>query len=64
DQARYLIACTHVQARILMEAAKRADVTLVQVGNAGGTTLSFGEQSAPLRELALVFRSSFAKAIA
>ena len=64
DQARYLIACTPVQARILMEAAKRADVTLVQVGNAGGTTLSFGEQSAPLRELALVFRSSFAKAIA
>ncbi len=64
DQARYLIACNFDQAEALMIAAGRADVPLVSVGKFGGDQVRFGSVSAPLADLAQVYRSSFAAAVA
>ncbi len=64
DQARYLIACNFDQAEELMAAAAQAGVPLAMVGKFGGDTVSFGGTSAPLAELAAIYRSSFAAAVA
>ncbi len=64
DQARYLIACNFDRAEELMIRAGQADVTLSVVGKAGGADVSFGNYSAPLAELAAVFRSAFKDAVA
>ena len=64
DQARYLIACNFDSAEMLMSAAAQAGVTVTMVGKFGGDQVNFGGTSAPLSELAAIYRSSFAAAVA
>ena len=64
DQARYLIACTPAQAETLQANAKKASITLAQIGTAGGSTVTFGTATAPLATLQQIYQSSFAKAVA
>ena len=64
DQARYLVACNFDQAEALMLAAARAGVPIASVGKFGGQTVSFGTSSAPLSELAQLYRTSFAETFA
>ncbi len=64
DQARYLIACNFDQAEALMVAANQAGVTLTTVGKAGGDQITYGSHSAPLDNLARIFRTSFENAVA
>ncbi len=64
DQARYLVACNFDQAEALMTAAAAAGVPIATVGKFTGTDVTFGDQSAPLAELAATYRSSFAAAVA
>jgi phosphoribosylformylglycinamidine synthase II len=64
DQARYLIACNFDQAEALMVAAGQAGVPLTHVGRAGGDQVTFGHDSAPLADLAAIYRGSFEKALA
>ena len=64
DQARYLIACNFDQAEALMVAAGHDGVTLSMVGKAGGTDVTFGQDSAPLDDLGAIYRNSFAQAVA
>jgi phosphoribosylformylglycinamidine synthase subunit PurL len=64
DQARYLIGCNFDQAEALMVAAGQAGVPVATVGKAGGDQISFGSDSAPLADLALIYRTSFEKALA
>ncbi|UOA27568.1 Phosphoribosylformylglycinamidine synthase subunit PurL [Pseudosulfitobacter sp. DSM 107133] len=64
DQARYLVACNFDKAEALMTAAGRAGVPLTTVGKFGGDQVKFGSVSAPLADLAQVFRTSFAAAVA
>ena len=64
DQARYLIACNFDQAEALMIAANQAGVKLATVGKVGGDEVTFGSQSAPLTELAHIFRTAFQNAVA
>ena len=64
DQARYLIACNFDQAEDLMISAGRADVPVSMVGKVGGDQIAFGNYSHDLSDLATVFRSSFANAVA
>jgi len=64
DQARYLIAATPAHATQLLNAAKAANIPLRAIGTFGGETLAFGTASAPLSDLATLYRNSFAQAIA
>ncbi len=64
DQARYFIACNFDQAEALMVAANQAGVTLTTVGKAGGDQITYGSHSAPLDDLARIFRTSFENAVA
>ncbi len=64
DQARYLIACNFDQAEDLMIMAGNSGVPLAVVGKAGGQDITFGNYTAPLADLASIFRTSFAAAIA
>ncbi len=64
DQARYLIACNFDQAEALMVAANQSGVTLTTVGKAGGDQITYGSHSAPLDDLARIFRTSFENAVA
>ncbi|EAQ07313.1 phosphoribosylformylglycinamidine synthase subunit PurL [Yoonia vestfoldensis] len=64
DQARYLIGCNFDQAEALMVAAGQAGVPVTTVGKAGGDQITFGSDSAPLADLALIYRTSFEKALA
>jgi phosphoribosylformylglycinamidine synthase len=64
DQARYLIGCNFDQAEALMVAAGRAGVPIATVGKAGGEMMTFGGESAPLADLARIYRESFEKAVA
>ena len=64
DQARYLVACNFDKAEALMTAAGQAGVPLIAVGKFGGDQVKFGSVSAPLADLAQVFRTSFAAAVA
>ena len=64
DQARYLVACTPEQADALLAAARAAQVPATREGHFGGSTVTFGRASAPLADLATLYRSAFAAAIA
>ena len=64
DQARYLVACNFDKAEALMTAAGQAGVPVISVGKFGGDQVRFGSVSAPLADLAEVFRTSFAAAVA
>jgi phosphoribosylformylglycinamidine synthase len=64
DQARYLVACNFDQAEALMLTAGQAGVTLTTVGHFTGDTVKIGGSEAPLAELAAIYRSSFAAAVA
>jgi phosphoribosylformylglycinamidine synthase len=64
DQARYLIACTYDQAEALMVAAGSAGVPIASVGKFGGDNVSMGDSSAPLADLATLFRTTFADTFA
>ncbi|MBM2291219.1 phosphoribosylformylglycinamidine synthase subunit PurL [Sulfitobacter pseudonitzschiae] len=64
DQARYLVACNFDKAEALMTAAGQAGVPVNYVGKFGGDQVRFGSVSAPLADLAQVFRTSFAAAVA
>ncbi|MCO8144921.1 phosphoribosylformylglycinamidine synthase subunit PurL [Rhodovulum tesquicola] len=63
DQARYLIAAPFDAAEALMVAAGKAGVPLATIGRFGGDKVSFGAASAPLAELAALYRSAFAEAL-
>ncbi len=60
DQSRYLVACNFDQAEAMMVAAGKAGVPIRAVGRFGGETVTFGSVSAPLHELASIYRASFA----
>ena len=64
DQGRYLIACSFDKAEALMAAASGAGVALTMVGKFGGDTVRMGASEAPLSDLATLFRTAFATAIA
>ncbi len=64
DQARYLVACNFDQAEALMVSAGQAGVPIHSVGKFGGDQVSFGGSSAPLAELARLYRSCFAATVA
>jgi phosphoribosylformylglycinamidine synthase subunit PurL len=63
DQARYLLACDFDAAEALMAAAAQADVPLSYVGKFGGKSVSLGTSSAPMTDLAALYRSAFAAAV-
>ncbi|MRH21112.1 phosphoribosylformylglycinamidine synthase subunit PurL [Rhodovulum strictum] len=63
DQARYLIVAPFDAAEALMVAAGKAGVPLATVGRFGGDKVGFGAASAPLAELAALYRSAFAEAL-
>ena len=62
DQARYLVAT--VDAHGLIKRAEAAGVPASVVGRFGGDTLRIGGVSAPMAELAELYRGAFAKALA
>ncbi|MGJ8610952.1 MAG: phosphoribosylformylglycinamidine synthase subunit PurL [Octadecabacter sp.] len=64
DQARYLIACNFDKAEALMIEAGKAGVPMHTVGKFGGSDVTFGAATAPLSDLAAVFRSTFADTFA
>ena len=64
DQGRYLIACNFDQAEGLMVAAGQVGLPIQSIGKFGGDTVRFGGSDAPLADLAAIYRSSFAKALA
>jgi phosphoribosylformylglycinamidine synthase subunit PurL len=61
DQARYLIAPRDADA--FMAAAKSAGVPVCVVGRFGGDRVSLGGLSAPLADLASLYRTAFAAAV-
>ena len=61
DQARYIVATADAPA--LLAAAVKAGVPAVQVGSFGGEMVNMGGDSAPLAELASLYRSGFAQAL-
>ncbi|MFK7868282.1 MAG: phosphoribosylformylglycinamidine synthase subunit PurL [Roseobacter sp.] len=63
DQGRYLIACNFDQAEALMTEALKAGLHLQTVGKFTGSDVRLGAASAPLSDLAAVYRSAFATAI-
>ena len=63
DQARYLLACSPLQAQALLISAAKAGIVANQIGSFGGTTLRFGPHEAPMAELSALYRTSFAKAV-
>jgi phosphoribosylformylglycinamidine synthase len=63
DQARYLIAASYDAAEELMVAAGTAGVPLSAVGRFGGDEVNFGGTTAPLAELSVIYRSTFAAAL-
>ncbi len=63
DQARYLVACNFDKAEALMTEAGKAGVSITTVGKFGGSDVTLGSVSAPLADLAGLFRTSFQEAI-
>ncbi|MEQ8258336.1 MAG: phosphoribosylformylglycinamidine synthase subunit PurL [Roseovarius confluentis] len=59
DQARYLVACNFDQAEALMIAAGQAGVPIQSVGRFTGSDVQMGRSSAPLDELAAIYRGTF-----
>lgn len=63
DQARYLIVADFDSAEALMVASGQAGVELDTVGRFGGDMVRLGRSSAPLAELAAVYRASLGAAL-
>lgn len=63
DQARYLLSCSFDNAESLMVAAAAKKIPLTTVGRFGGDQISFGDASAPMADLAELYRSAFASAV-
>ncbi len=63
DQARYLVACSAAGAEDLLKAAAAAGVPATQIGQFGGSDVSFGGDSAALKGLSTLYRSAFADRI-
>jgi len=64
DQARYLVACNFDQAEALLLAAAQAGVPIASVGRFTGDMVKLGSSEAPLSDLTVIYRSSFAAALA
>ncbi|SLN12300.1 phosphoribosylformylglycinamidine synthase subunit PurL [Pseudooctadecabacter jejudonensis] len=64
DQARYLVACNFDKAEALMAAAGQAGVPIQAVGKFGGSDITMGGISAPLTDLAALYRGTFADTFA
>ena len=64
DQARYLVACNFDKAEALMVAASGAGVPIRSVGRFTGDSVKLGNAEAPLADLAALYRSAFAQALA
>ena len=64
DQARYLLTAQGDAAEALTTAAQAAGLKLTAIGGFGGSAVTFGDKSAPLSELAALYRSAFADAVA
>jgi phosphoribosylformylglycinamidine synthase len=60
DQARYLLAVAPADLAGLQAAAQAAGVPLTRVGQFGGSEVSLGGESAPLADLARLYRTAFA----
>jgi phosphoribosylformylglycinamidine synthase len=58
DQARYLLACPVDAAGTLLEAADTAGVPAAVVGRFGGGAVRFGDDAAPLADLAEIHRNA------
>ncbi|MGI9394783.1 MAG: phosphoribosylformylglycinamidine synthase subunit PurL [Boseongicola sp.] len=63
DQARYLLACPETKYSALQDLAKEHRVPIAAVGNFGGANVQFGEETASMIELSMLFRGAFADAI-
>ncbi|MCL4188999.1 MAG: phosphoribosylformylglycinamidine synthase subunit PurL [Rhodobacteraceae bacterium] len=63
DQARYLVACGFDEAEALAAAAAAAGVPLAVAGRFGGDAVRIGAATAPLAELATLWRTSFSRAL-
>ncbi|MFV2052590.1 phosphoribosylformylglycinamidine synthase subunit PurL [Aliiroseovarius sp. YM-037] len=59
DQARYLVAMNFDEAEALFVEAGRAGITVETVGKFGGDSVTMGSSSAPLEELAAIYRGAF-----
>jgi len=64
DQARYLVACNFDQAEALLLAAAQAGVPIASVGRFTGDMVKLGGSEAALSDLTVIYRSSFAAALA
>ena len=64
DQARYLIASNFDKAEALKIEAGKVGVPIHTVGKFGGEHVTFGAASAPLADLAAIFRSTFCETFA
>ncbi|SHI33309.1 phosphoribosylformylglycinamidine synthase subunit II [Palleronia salina] len=64
DQGRYLLACSFDQAEALMTRAYKMQVWLTVIGKFGGDQVTLGRASAPLAELAAIYRGAFADTFA
>jgi phosphoribosylformylglycinamidine synthase len=58
------VACNFDKAEALMVAAGAAGVPIASVGRFTGDTVRFGAATAPLAELAAIYRTGFADALA
>ncbi len=63
DQARYLVASAPDEAEAILAAAAAAGVPASMVGRFGGPEVIFGTVSAPVADLARLYRSAFAAAV-
>ena len=63
DQARYLLAVDPAALDALLAAAESAGVPAHKLGGFGGETVTLGGDSAPLTELAQLYRGAFAAAL-
>ena len=61
DQARYLIACNFDQAELLFVNAKKAKVTIENIGTLGGDKIKFGELCSDKDKIFSKYRNSFAE---
>ena len=61
DQARYLIACNFDQAELLFVNAKKAKVTIENIGTLGGDKIKFGEFCSDKDKIFSKYRNSFAE---
>ena len=64
DQGRYLVAAGAADGAELVRAARAAGVPVAEVGRFGGDAVCLGGRAAPLTELARIWRSAFADALA